>query len=225
MASVSDRVMTRKRVSGNERKALILAAARRVFARDGFDGARTLQIAEEAGVSEALVYRHFPSKRALYRAVLRQIYREQDENWQALGIPDSSTAAIIRTIKNYIYSVVLEEHGEMQESYMMILASLSADGTFASLLYRRSLRRTSRQLEDAHDVASAAGDLTGKRLNTVNTAMFIEHVGTMLNAITALKPKSRPYASSGEELAREAVWFCCRGIGLTDEAIARYIDR
>jgi AcrR family transcriptional regulator len=201
-----------------------LAAARRVFAQAGYDGAKTLQIARAAGVSEALVYRHFPSKQALYRAVLRQIFREQDDNWKTLGIPDPSTEALVRTIKNYLYAVVVEPHGAMHEGYMMILASLSADGTFASLLYRRSLRRTNRHIEEAHAAARASGDIAGKPLNISDTAMFIEHVGTMLNATRTLKQGSQPYTLAGEELAREAVWFCCRGIGLTEEAVARFID-
>ena len=53
--------MTRKRISGTERRTLILAAARRIFSQYGYEGAKTLQIAREAKVSEALVYRHFPS--------------------------------------------------------------------------------------------------------------------------------------------------------------------
>jgi AcrR family transcriptional regulator len=211
-------------MSGEERRTLILAAARRVFSRNGYDGAKTLQIAREAGVSEALVYRHYPSKLALYRAVLRQIFREQDENWKTLGLPEASTAGVVRTIKNYFYAVVEESHSPMQEGYMLTLASLSADGAFASLLYRRSERRTLKHIAGAHAAAREAGDIVGQRLPVGDTFMFIEHVGTMLNAVCRLAPASRPYASEGTALARDAVWFCCRGIGLTDDAIARYID-
>ena len=37
--------MTKKRIPGTERRAQIVAAARRVFSRHGYDGAKTLQIA------------------------------------------------------------------------------------------------------------------------------------------------------------------------------------
>ncbi len=62
----------RPRVPGPERRALILRAAREAFARDGFHGAGTAAIARAAGCSEAVLYRHFPSKKALLLAALEQ---------------------------------------------------------------------------------------------------------------------------------------------------------
>ena len=62
----------RKRLPGEERRQLILEAARRVFLESGFAGARTRRIAEEAGITEALLYRFFPSKLAIYEAAVLQ---------------------------------------------------------------------------------------------------------------------------------------------------------
>lgn len=216
--------MTRKRISGTERRSLILAAARRVFSQYGYEGAKTLQIAREARVSEALVYRHFPSKLALYRAVMRQVFNEQDSNFQILGLQEASAAGLVRTLKNYFMTVVAEPEGDIQQRFRMMLASLSGDGNYASLLYRRSQRLNTKAVSEAHRAAREAGDMVGRPLSIPNTAMFVEHVGTMISAILALDPASRPYDSDGEDLAIDAVWFCCRGIGLTDDAIARYIN-
>ena len=58
------------RVSAPDRKRQILAVATRLFARQGFSGTTTREIAEKAGVNEALVFRHFPSKEELYWDVL-----------------------------------------------------------------------------------------------------------------------------------------------------------
>jgi AcrR family transcriptional regulator len=57
------------RLTGAERRDQILACARYVFAQDGYDGARTADIAERAGVSERLMYKHFAGKRELFVAV------------------------------------------------------------------------------------------------------------------------------------------------------------
>jgi AcrR family transcriptional regulator len=216
--------MARKRVSGTERKTLILDAARLVFARYGYDGAKTLQIAREAKVSEALVYRHFPSKLALYRAVLRQIFREQDESWQALGMRAPGAEGIVQSLKSYFNAVIVEPEGQMQIGFRMTLASLAGDGHFASLIYRRSQRRNLRAIVAAQEEARQAGDIVGEKLDIGDTSMFTEHVGTMLNAMRALAEASRPYHRDGTSLVRDAVWFCSRGIGMTDAAIARYID-
>lgn len=216
--------MSRKRISGNERRSLILAAARRVFSRQGFEGAKTLQIAREANVSEALVYRHFPSKVALYRAVLKQIFREQDANYQRLGLDEQNAAGLIRAQKAYFRAIIIEPDGEMQEGFRLMLASLAGDGNFARIIYRRSQRRNLKLIEAAHTAARAAGDIVGEPLHGGTTSMFTEHVGTMINAVFGLDAASRPYGREGEALVREAVWFCCRGIGMTDDAIRRHID-
>jgi AcrR family transcriptional regulator len=50
----------------------ILEAARRVFARKGL-GATVADIADEAGVSQGLAYRYFPSKEAIFHTLLRQM--------------------------------------------------------------------------------------------------------------------------------------------------------
>lgn len=49
----------------------ILAAARTLFAARGFKGTTTAEIARQARVNEALIYRHFPDKEDLYRAILQ----------------------------------------------------------------------------------------------------------------------------------------------------------
>jgi AcrR family transcriptional regulator len=50
----------------------LIAAAAALFAAKGFNGTTTKEIAKAAGVSEALVFKHFPTKRALYAAILAE---------------------------------------------------------------------------------------------------------------------------------------------------------
>lgn len=60
------------RASSQERKAGLISAAASLFATDGFKGTTTKQIAKSAGVSEALLFKYFPTKRALYAAILAE---------------------------------------------------------------------------------------------------------------------------------------------------------
>ena len=60
----------RPRLTGPDRRRQILDAACGLFARRGFSGATTRQIAEGAHITEALIFRHFPNKEDLYWAVL-----------------------------------------------------------------------------------------------------------------------------------------------------------
>jgi AcrR family transcriptional regulator len=63
-------MVTRQRIPGPERRALILREAGRLFARDGYAGTRLDDVAAAAHVTKPMVYRHFDSKKALYLALL-----------------------------------------------------------------------------------------------------------------------------------------------------------
>jgi AcrR family transcriptional regulator len=76
----------RKRVSAADRREQILGVARQLFAKQGFRGTTTRQIADQAQVNEAILFRHFRSKEALYWAVLDELSRRRNNrgNLQAL---------------------------------------------------------------------------------------------------------------------------------------------
>src|SRR3989449_120706 len=59
-----------QRATGQERQASIIAAAASLFAQKGFNGTTTREIAKTAGISEALLFRYFPTKRVLYAAII-----------------------------------------------------------------------------------------------------------------------------------------------------------
>ena len=60
------------RMHAADRRAQLLEVALNLFAEKGFDRTTTKEIAAAAGVTEAIVFRHFPSKQALYEAVLQR---------------------------------------------------------------------------------------------------------------------------------------------------------
>lgn len=55
-----------------------MGVATNLFAEKGFNGVRTREIAEQAGVSEALVFKHFKDKEDLYRAALHDLFVSLD---------------------------------------------------------------------------------------------------------------------------------------------------
>lgn len=54
----------------DDRHSQLLRVAIEVFARNGFSGTKTKDIAQAAGVSEAILFRHFATKEDLYHAIL-----------------------------------------------------------------------------------------------------------------------------------------------------------
>lgn len=84
---------------GDESRAKILAAAERVFAREGLAGARTDAIAAEAGVNKALLYYYFNSKENLYEAVIEEHLREFNERaFAILAAPGSACMLLLRYV-------------------------------------------------------------------------------------------------------------------------------
>jgi AcrR family transcriptional regulator len=60
----------RRRLSADERRRAILEAAQDVFAVSGYHGSSIDEIAQAAGISKALIYEHFPSKKDLHVSLL-----------------------------------------------------------------------------------------------------------------------------------------------------------
>jgi TetR/AcrR family transcriptional regulator, transcriptional repressor of aconitase len=76
----------------DQRRAHILAAARRCFVRDGFHQTSMQDLVSEAGMSSGAVYRYFPSKDAMIEAIAEQnldgvveVLRESLENGDSVG--------------------------------------------------------------------------------------------------------------------------------------------
>jgi AcrR family transcriptional regulator len=61
-----------RRLPADERRALIVDAAGRLFGERGFDGTRLDDVAAAAGVTKPILYRHFADKTALYLALLER---------------------------------------------------------------------------------------------------------------------------------------------------------
>ncbi len=59
-----------KRLHSPERREQILRSAICLFSKQGFRGTKTRDIAQKAGISEALLFKHFPDKQSLYEAIL-----------------------------------------------------------------------------------------------------------------------------------------------------------
>jgi AcrR family transcriptional regulator len=64
------------RADAARNRAALVAAARRVFERDGYVRARITDIAEEAGVAHGSFYSHFDGKEEAFAAVMAEVEEE-----------------------------------------------------------------------------------------------------------------------------------------------------
>jgi AcrR family transcriptional regulator len=87
-----------RRMRRAQRREQILAAATRAFARTGFAATSLDDIAEEAGITRVILYRHFASKTELYHATLERFCTRLAEYVlePAGGFTDASIDALVR---------------------------------------------------------------------------------------------------------------------------------
>ena len=134
---MSDRLTPTRRMTAVDRRQQIIQAAIEVFAKSGFRGATTRQLAEKAGVSEAIIFRHFATKQDLYAAILdfKSEQWAQDE-WleelRALADNDDDDA-LFRTVSVR----VLEAHRcDPDFQRLMVYAALEGH-EFSRMLHSR----------------------------------------------------------------------------------------
>ncbi len=70
------------RLTKAERKRQLLAHAKSLFVTQGYHATTTEKIAQAAGVTEPVLYRHFESKKALFLEVLEEIRAATLERWR-----------------------------------------------------------------------------------------------------------------------------------------------
>ena len=73
--------MSRTRRRPAELRALILRAAEAVFSEQGYEAATTVEIADRAGVTRGVLWRHFPTKAELFREAMSVPFLEFVDSW------------------------------------------------------------------------------------------------------------------------------------------------
>ncbi|GAB3489705.1 TetR/AcrR family transcriptional regulator [Amycolatopsis cihanbeyliensis] len=87
---------TSRRMPRAQRRAQILDAATRAFARAGFAATGLDEVAAESGVTHVILYRHFASKSELYRAVLDRACQRLEESVGSSDFDETSIPALLR---------------------------------------------------------------------------------------------------------------------------------
>jgi AcrR family transcriptional regulator len=83
MAEVIAGKFQSQRMTAEDRRRQIVIVAADLFSQKGFSGTTTKEIADRAGVSEAIIFRHFATKRELYSAILDYKTQENTQGVQA----------------------------------------------------------------------------------------------------------------------------------------------
>jgi AcrR family transcriptional regulator len=208
------------------RRQLILGAAKRCFARHGFAGTTTKSVAAAAAISEALLFKHFPSKAALYAEILSEEC-EADPELAHLRGQEPSTATLVELIQGMVRHFLQVASGPDQEEAQRLRLMASShldDGEFARLIYAKIEKLIGSMFTASLEAAVACGDASRIGSEPLNLFWFAHH--TVLTAALTRLPATPclAYGNPGS-LERQLCEFLLRGIGLNDAAIVAHLTR
>ena len=208
------------------RRQLILSAAKRCFSRHGFAGTTTKSVAAAASISEGLLFKHFPSKSALYAEILAEEC-EADPALHRLLELEPSTGTLVVLIREMVrhFQAVAEapDQQEAQRLRLMLTSHLD-DGEFARLIYQKigglignAFTRSLQRAVEAGDAAAIAGQ-------PMNLFWFAHHT-VLMSTLTRMPTTPCLSYGEGSDLERQLCQFILRGIGLNETAIVVHLDR
>lgn len=210
-----------RRIPAVERREQIIEAAKRVFARNGFHGTTTRLLAQEAKVSEALLFKHFPSKEEMYKAML-EACRKSDSGAQwdrMLELePSTSTLAILL---HFFFTMIVKPDQDVHVMTRMMARSLSEDSEFARVILEHVNETWIAKFNQCVAAARKSGDLRPGITQSNNNAWFTHHVICTIALYHIAERSVVDYKISQDRLTEECVTFCMRGMGFKDESIER----
>ncbi|MBO0686350.1 MAG: TetR/AcrR family transcriptional regulator, partial [Candidatus Dormibacteraeota bacterium] len=124
---------SRRRLTADQRRVAILTAAKRVFGEAGYHETTTRDIAVAAGVSEALLYQHFPGKRQLFEELVHWVISELEARLLAARESEHPTTAGLEA-----YFAFAEEESGLYRVFFR--EALQADPAFRPLYVQLSRR-------------------------------------------------------------------------------------
>lgn len=200
---------------GRARRERLLEVATRMFAREGSRGTSLARIAEEAGVSQAGLIYHFPTKEALLHAALdRRTASETSLDWEpgeepGLAVVQQLTDAVEQWAKQPDLVGMLT---------VLVAENLGADGVLRDRLvtgYRHALSRVADSLAAGQRRGEVREDLD-PHVKAIELIAFVNGLETAW----LLDPEV-PAAAVAKEWATTQIAAMTQGASLTaDQAQA-----
>lgn len=213
------------RLTAEARRESIVEAVQDIFAEKGFDGVTIKELAHAAGVSEALLYKHFPSKESLYNAMLDACSKGQTfaEASRILEF-DASTSTLVVMVHFMISHYVQGRPGDSHRAALnsLLVRSLLGDGELVRLMHKKLAAAWLKKFEACLHAAAKSGELNELPIRKDICVWFVQHVAFSLMLHLRPKVPAVNYKVSNDELVSQATWFALLGIGMKEDAVRRY---
>lgn len=144
-------VTTRKLQTAQARRDDVLAAAQEHFAQRGYYGTPTTEIARAAGISQAYLFRLFPTKRELFLACVERCMGAVRESFQHAAAPHAGDA-------DAMFAAMGGRYAELLQDRTMLLAQLQSYAACSDPEIVAVVRREYGRLVDMVREATGAPD-------------------------------------------------------------------
>lgn len=144
------------RLTRERRRQQILDTAIELFAKRGFRGTTTKQLAQAADVSEATIFLHFPSKDSLYAAILEE--KLKTERPLTALLDDAGDVPLADMLLSIADTLVKRHHRDRALLRLMLFSALERH-TLAGKLFRQHLEGPARALTNAIARAAERGEV------------------------------------------------------------------
>jgi len=134
------------RMAGDERRLQILKVAMRLFSQRGFRGTTTKEIAQAAGVSEAMVFRHFATKEELYSAILDHKACLHDDLDPLQKVAEAIRRKDDHAVFEGLALDALNQHDRDPEFQRLLLHSALEQHELAHMFWEKFVRRVYQSL-------------------------------------------------------------------------------
>lgn len=136
------------RMSAEDRRLQILRVAVSLFSQKGFGGTTTREIAQAAGVSEAMVFRHFATKQELYSAILDHKACSGDSMNPEQMVAEALKHKDDRAVFEQLALGALDHHECDPEFQRLLLHSALEGHELAEMFFEKFIRRVYELLAD-----------------------------------------------------------------------------
>lgn len=196
-----------------ERRQQLIEAAVRVFADRGFRGATTREIAVAAGVTEAVIFQHFPDKDALYAAILEQKCRDGQTDFWIAGMQSAAEAGDDEGVLRILYEGVLHHHDKDPYVLRLMVYSALEQHPLAQQMHAQALRLYTfleRFIEDRQ---------RSGRFRAAPPPVLVRAIlGVPIYYVMQRRLFGTPWpAASPDDLIRNGVQFALAGLATTRE--------
>lgn len=217
--------MSTPRLTSDLRREQILEAAKRCFALYGYAGTTTKSVARAASISEGLLFKHFPTKAALYTETLAEECEADPELLRLRELKPSTQTLVIlirEMVSHFMCAAEAPDQEDAQRMRLLISSQLN-DGEFARLLYEKIGDLIGPLFKASLESAIAAGNATPVEGEPLDLFWFSHQVVHMI-ALTRLPATHSLTYSGAPDFERHIIQFILRGIGMNCRAISSHLD-